>query len=240
MFPHLQIYEPRERALVGIADLALGVVAPVARAFRRRRPGVPRRILLLRIERIGDLLMALDGIADVVAAAPGAEIDLAVGSWNLELARAIPGIHRVETLDAAWLARDGTGVPLGSLVARARTWRARQYDLAINFEPDIRTTLVAAASGAARIAGFSSGGGGPLLDVALAADPRRHTGDNVRRLAAAVLDVPPRSAPARLELPADARRRAHDLLSAAGPRRPVIGVHASGGREIKQWPPERF
>jgi ADP-heptose:LPS heptosyltransferase len=147
----------------------------------------------------------------------------------------------VETLDAAWLAREGTGAPLTTLLACARSWRARQYDLAINFEPDIRSHLVAAASGAARIAGFSSGGGGPLLDVALAADPRMHTSENARRLVAAALDVPPRLRPARLELPADARRRARDLLRVpAAPDRPLIGVHASGGREIKQWPPERF
>ena len=36
MFPHLQITEPRERALVGAADAALRVVAPIVRAFRRR------------------------------------------------------------------------------------------------------------------------------------------------------------------------------------------------------------
>ena len=94
------------------------------------------------------------------------------------------------------------------------------------------------ASGAARTAGFSSGGGGPLLDVSLPFDPRMHTSDNARRLAAATLDVPPHNLPARLDLPAEATRRARDLLASAGS--PMVGVHASGGREIKQWPPERF
>lgn len=238
MFEHLQIYEPRERALVGVADTALRVVAPVARAFRRRAAATPQRILLLRIERIGDLLMTLEAIADIVAAVPGAEIDLVVGSWNADIAKTIPGIHRVQTLDAAWLAREGTGAGLTALLSEARTWRSREYDLAINFEPDIRSHLVAAASGAARIAGFSSGGGGPLLDIALAIDPRMRTSDNARRLAAAALDVPTRVRAARLELPGDVRRRARDLLESAAA--PFVGVHASGGREIKQWPPERF
>src|SRR5688572_25799173 len=102
----LQIYEPRERALVAIADVALRAIAPVARALRRRTDGPPRRILLLRLERIGDLLMALEGIADVAAAAPNAEIDLVVGSWNADIAKAIKGVARVERLDASWLARD--------------------------------------------------------------------------------------------------------------------------------------
>ena len=237
MFRHLQIYDRRERVLVGSADLALAAAAPVARAFRGRAAGLPKRILLMRIERIGDLLMALDAIVDVAAAAPAAEIDLVVGSWNASLARAIPGVHRIETLDAAWLAREGEGLGIRQLLARARTWRARRYDLAINFEPDIRSQLLLAATGAARLVGFSSGGGGPLLDVSLPFHPREPARDNARRLVASVLDVPPRPE-TRLEIRADARSRARELLE--GSRGPLVGVHASGGREIKQWPVERF
>ena len=237
MFSHLQIYDRRDRAVVGAADIGLRAVAPVIRLFRRT-PSEPKRILLMRIERIGDLLMTLDALADVVRAAPAAEIDLVVGSWNERLARAIPGIRRVETLDAAWLARDEQGLGLRRLLARAGSWRPRHYDLAINFEPDIRSLLIAASSGAARIAGFSSGGGGPLLDTAVPFDPGAHTSDNARRLVAAVFG-PPRSLPApRLEIPAEARERTRELLR--GFRAPLAGLHVSGGREIKQWPPERF
>jgi ADP-heptose:LPS heptosyltransferase len=238
MFSHLQIYDRRERAVVGAADLALRAMAPLVRLLRRTSHGAPKRILLLRIERIGDLLMALDAIADVAAAAPGAEIDLVVGSWNASLARAIRGVHRIETLDARWLARDGEGLDLPQLLRRASKWRERQYDLAINFEPDLRTQLLLATSGAARLVGFASGGGGPLLDVALAFNPRDRTGDNARRLVAAALEVPSAAHSARLEIPPAARERARELLH--GSSLPLIGVHVSGGREIKQWPVDRF
>jgi ADP-heptose:LPS heptosyltransferase len=239
MVSKLQIYDPRERAVVGAADLGLRVIAPVSRLFRRRASRDPQRILLLRLERIGDLLMTLDAIADVVSAAPSAAIDLVVGSWNEGLARAIPGLHRVETLDASWLARGEGGASLPALLRRARSWRTSHYDLAINFEPDIRSQLLLASSGAARIAGFSSGGGGPLLDVAIPFDSKAHTSDNARRLVAAALDVPlPTKSATRINIPDQARARARELLGAH--RAPLVGVHASGGREIKQWPVERF
>jgi heptosyltransferase I len=237
MFGHLQISDPRERALVGTADAVLRLAGPALRVWRRHPARPPSRILLLRLERIGDLLMVLDAIEDVRQAAPHARLDLVVGSWNAELARRIPGLHRVETLDAAWLARGG-GRFLRGLLPAARGWRARRYDLALNFEPDIRSNFLLSAARAACTAGFSSGGGGPLLDVALPFDPRAHTTANARRLVGAVLDVPPRTAPARLALTEADRRRAMAVLTGHG--RPLIGMHVSSGRLVKQWPEERF
>jgi ADP-heptose:LPS heptosyltransferase len=238
MFSHLQIYDRRERGVVAAADLVLRATTPFLRMFRRANARPPGRILLMRIERIGDLLMTLDAIADVVAAAPGAEIDLVVGSWNASLANAIPGLQRIETLDAAWLARDRGGSNMLELLRRARKWRARRYDLAINFEPDIRSQLLLAAAGAARLAGFSSGGGGSLLDVAVPFDSTVRTSENARRLVAGVLDVPSMRKTVPLQIPSDADEAArHALRGSTGP---LVGLHVSGGREIKQWPVQRF
>ena len=79
----LQIYDPRERRIVAAADRVLAIGAGVARLWPRRAPASPpRRILLLRLERIGDLLMSAAAIESVRARAPEAAIDLVVGSWN--------------------------------------------------------------------------------------------------------------------------------------------------------------
>ena len=235
----LNIYDPRERALVRAADAALSVAAAVARPFRARgATHAPRRILLLRLERIGDLLMTASAIADVRANAPDAEIDLVVGSWNADIARALPAVTRVETLDAAWLAREGTAKALPALLSGTRRWKKRQYDLAINFEPDIRTNVMLALSGAGRTAGFASGGGGRLLDDALEYDVRAHTIDNTRRLVAHVFHRSP--TPHRQPLLAIPDATARDAARLLPARRPLIGLHASGGRAIKQWPAERF
>ena len=239
--PRLNIYDRRERALVGAADRALAAAVLLRRALgpRRTKPATPRRILLLRLERIGDLVMALPAIADVRSAAPDAQIDLVVGSWNAAIAHAIEGVNRVETLDARWLARLG-GSGLASLLGAARGWRERRYDLALNFEPDIRSNLLVAASGAAWTAGFASGGGGPLLDLALEYDTQAHTTDNARRLVATAFGraVPASTKTPLLSLPGEAVERASAYLS--GRASPLVGVHASGGRAIKQWEPERF
>src|SRR3954468_7697732 len=126
----LHISDRREGAAVATADALLRLVRLLRRRGRRFTDS-PKRILLLRLERIGDLLMTLPAIADIRALAPEAEIDLVVGSWNADLARAIGPVARVLPLDAAWLAREGAGLGLLSLIRAARRWRGVAYDLAI-------------------------------------------------------------------------------------------------------------
>ena len=189
----LQIYNPTERALVALADALLAPVGWLGRLRRRlrrskaragvRTAGDPARILLLRLERIGDLLMVMDAIRDARQAWPAAEVDLAVGSWNADLARLIPGVARLEVTDAPWLAR-GSGASWPSLVSRALAWRRRKYDLVVNFEPDIRSNVLAWISGAPRRVGYWTGGGGALLSDASAYAPMTHVSDNARQLIA--------------------------------------------------------
>lgn len=237
----LQIPNPRERLLVQAAD---AFCAPL-RWFRAGAPTrtAPRRILLLRLERIGDLLMVYRAIAQVRAQWPDAAIDLAVGSWNAPIARLMPEITTVHFADVPWLAREGTGLSWPALVARARTWRRDRYDLVINFEPDIRSNLLAWLSGAPVRVGYWTGGGGALLTHASAYDPARHVSDNatdlVRETAGhlgttAAPDVPM----PRLQLPDDATRAAAELVGSHSGV--VAGLHVSGGRPSKQWHLDRF
>jgi ADP-heptose:LPS heptosyltransferase len=237
--PRLTITDRRERALVAAADALLWPVG-LRRLFRGGTSDPPRRILCFRLERIGDLLMTGQALAELRALAPSATIDLAVGSWNRDLAAAIPGIDRVETLDADWLARAGTGATPLQIALQAARWRSRRYDLAINFEPDIRTNIAAAAAGARRTVGFVSGGGGALLDLAIDYDVSAHTIDNARRLVHEAIGRAP-GAPVSwaLRIP-EANRGAATTMLAPFAGALKIGVHVSGGRAIKQWPETRF
>ena len=244
MFDHLQIYDSRERVLVGCADVVLNAYRTVSRLATRGRHGPPRQILVLRLERIGDLLMTLGALEAVRARAPGARIHLVVGRWNEDLARLVPGVDSHETIDVPWLARQDTGASLQELLRRAWAWRSHGFDLALNFEPDIRSNLLIGLSGAPNRVGFSSGGGGALLTTALSYVPSDHTATNALRVVDAALppagSVRPEARYPRLPIPDEARRAADRILSRAGPGRLLIGLHASGGRDIKQWHMDRF
>jgi len=245
----LQLSDWRERLAVRLADAGLTAAAPfLGRARRPTGPGDRPSILLLRLERVGDLLMTLDAISAVRAQRPGAVIDLVVGRWNESIARMIPGVDRVETLSAPWLARGAGSDSMRGLAARAWSWRARRYDLAINFEGDIRSNVLVGLSGAARRVGFPMAGGGPMLTDAVAFDPASHTRSSALRLVEHAFGLQrgaleghrPSPGSRRLLLPVDARERAAGLLAAAPAGAPIVVMHGGGGREIKQWNLERF
>jgi ADP-heptose:LPS heptosyltransferase len=91
------------------------------------------------------------------------------------------------------------------------------------------------------------GGGAPALTDPVPHDPAQHTDENTRRVvraAAARLGVhaiEPAPRWPRFALPATALAGADRLLGVEAPRgAPLIGLHASGGRPIKQWHPDRF
>ena len=288
MFDHLQVYDRRERWAVGLADIALRVVTAPA-GLRGRHPveAAPRRVLVLRLERIGDLFMTFDALARLRASLPSAGIDLVVGSWNESLAHAMAVADRVDLLDPPWLARDHPGSTWTRLLSHARGWRRQGYDLAINLEPDIRSNVLLGLSGARRRVGYYTGGGGAMLTDVAAYDPTLHTHENAVRLVEFAMSAvstaelragepgaaepgagnprmgadasrggsPPglKSQPAsgesrqprqrgeslRLQLPEASRERAGRLLApAAGAL--CIGLHASGGRPVKQWHTDRF
>ncbi len=245
MFEHLQIPYQRDRLLVGMADGGLELVKLLGwpPAGIPQAHDAPRRILLLRLERVGDLLMALDAIALARALAPQSEITLAVGSWNLAIARLIRDVDRIDVIDAPWMARGSSGASWTALAQMTRVWRRRHYDLGVNLEPDIRSNLLLALSGARRRVGFLSGGGGALLTDALALDPAAHVAQNatrVVRLALGARDARIEQATGRLHIPDEARRRASELLSHARTGTQLIGIQPGAGRSIKEWDPARF
>jgi len=253
----LQIADPRERAAVAAADAALRLARLAARRRSRPAAGTIRRILVLRLERIGDLLMSLPALHALRERAPHAVIDLVVGRWNQSLARQVAGIDSVETMDAPWLAREPGSAGWPALRRQARNWRTRHYDLAINLEGDIRSTFVMSHAGARWCAGFGMAGGGPLLDEDVLFDPGSHTAVNGVRLVRAALgeiagrqawpaeglDAAARLPRAALTIPPSAREEAGTLLAAAAglPReRPLVGLHLGAGRAIKEWPASRM
>jgi ADP-heptose:LPS heptosyltransferase len=140
-------------------------------------------------------------------------------------------------LDLPWLARGSATARFGDLRAAVGRWRRGGFDTAINLEGDIRSHVLMRATGIPERVGFDMAGGGPVLTRRVPYDPATHVADNCVRLIERAVDLPTgsmsRSMPP-LVLP-DAVRAAGAMLLADAGDGPLVGIHPSGGRAIKQW-----
>lgn len=237
-----RIASPVERALISAADLPLRLFGPAPAAGEAAPPLPPeavREVLVLRLDRIGDVLMSLPALADLRRAYPGARIRLVVGRWSEEIARRAP-VDEVLVWSAPWVGRPSEGAESRrALWRKARALRPDRIDLALDLQGDVRASVLMATTGARERVGYANTGGARLLTRVVSLDETISWVDQNRQAVgvaagrAAVAGPPP-----RVELLTEAdRKRASEILRTQGMegRRPLVGLHPSGGRTVKQW-----
>jgi ADP-heptose:LPS heptosyltransferase len=207
-----------------------------------------RRILVVKLDHIGDCITAIPALRRLNAHFPDAKISVLAGRATHSVWKAEVAVDDIIEFNF-FHSRSGLGklsVLEEEKQALERMLHDRRFDLAIDLrkQPDARDIL--RASGARVLAGFDSQGRFPWLDVALEWDedvPLRgkhaHVADDLMTLVdavsiqcesgrGAILD-PPRG---DLSLPKAEVRR---IFS-----KPVICVHAASGSPMRQWPLQKF
>lgn len=205
-------YVPLVRRMV--AGPALRRIDPKARVLVLNRQPVTQlpvggRVLVLKLDHIGDLVVALPALAHLRSALPDAEITLICGSWNVALAQTSGLADQVVAFD--YLAARHAGTEAGRaamatrFVALAAQWG--HFGLAIDLRHDGDTRKLLTAVDAAVRAGYAAEG--VALDIALpdvermapAFGPPLHARTRLVMLAAAAVDaVRPAARPARVLL----------------------------------------
>jgi lipopolysaccharide heptosyltransferase I len=110
------------------------------------------RLLVVRLGALGDVVHAIPVAAALRRAFPAARIDWLVSAKHREILDLVPVIDRRLVINDRGGASDGTSLP-----AAIRELRANRYDVAIDLQGLIKSALLARASGAPRVIGFSSG-----------------------------------------------------------------------------------
>lgn len=242
-----RVASPVERALLSAADLPLRVLAraPVlAAAAPTLAPADVRKILVLRLDRIGDVLMSLPALAGLRQAYPDAHIRLAVGGWSADVARRAP-VDEVLVWSAPWAGRPREGAESRrALWGKALALRRERLDLAIDLQGDVRASALMALTGARERVGYANTGGARLLTRVVPLDETLSWVEQNRHAIAAAAGAATREGPPPpvALLGAADHARAQEVLRAHGleGRRPLVGLHPSGGRPIKQWSAGRW
>jgi lipopolysaccharide heptosyltransferase I len=116
--------------------------------------GTPRRILIIKLGSIGDVVHTLPALADLKKALPSAEIDWLVEPKSRIILEGNRHLRTVIELDTHRWRREWSGDALRELGQMVSALRARKYDLAFDFQGLWKSAALGYFSGARRFIGF--------------------------------------------------------------------------------------
>lgn len=213
----------------------------------------PKRILVIRLDLIGDLVLSLTVVRALKRTYPEAEIDLLAMPASAKVAIFDPNITEIITYDPNIWRRPKALLQLKNWREARALWRkmhARHYDLAVSVYANW-AAILAVASGAARRVGYGREGyPGFMTDSVPGGIPGRwrhyaplddkHEVDYCLELArAAGATLTPADRIPRLYTDEQTQRSVEQLLSAGGvqPGQPIIACHInSNNGQSKRWP----
>ena len=132
-----------------------------------------KRILVIRIDGLGDMVMSTPGFKAVRGIFPNAHITLLAANWSRDLVEEMPTFDEVIYFDAPWIVKGDNRI--ANILAIIRRLRREQFDLAIDLRADFRNNLLMYLCKARYRMGFDITGCGFLLTHIVPAGNNHHS-----------------------------------------------------------------
>jgi ADP-heptose:LPS heptosyltransferase len=189
-----------------------------------------RRVLVVRLDSAGDVLLAGPAVRSVAAA--GAQVSMLVARRAADAAALLPGVAQVLTFDAAWIVADPPPLRRRDLAGLVGLLARRRFDEALILtsfhQSALPTALLLRLAGVGRITAWSEDFPGTLLDVRVPLADDLHEAERAAAIArAAGFPDAGTHLQVRPELP--------DVAALVGPGRYVV-VHPGTDAPARQWP----
>jgi heptosyltransferase-2 len=156
-------YSRKARAIARMID---SITWPVGIFRKKPRPGKIEKILLVRPDHLGDLLMNIDAMYSLKKTFPHSRIFLVTPDWNHPIAQKLEFIDKTIPINLKWYCFNREQhTPLIKLIKTIRLLRKVKFDLFIDFRGDFRIVLLFGFLSGSKIRrGFSNLGGRFLLN----------------------------------------------------------------------------
>ncbi|MFB3739364.1 MAG: glycosyltransferase family 9 protein [Candidatus Velamenicoccus archaeovorus] len=206
-----------------------------------------RRILCVRLDAMGDVLMTTPAIRALRTSAPGRHVTLLTSPAGARVAELVPEVDDVIVHEAPWMKATPGGRGPGPDRAMIGRLRAERFDAAAIFTAYSQSPLPAAllchlAGIPLRLAHCREQPYHLLTDHVPEPEPDRLVRHEVRRQLDLVASVGAVTADERLSLaiPPPARRAVGRRLRALGMEGPFVVVHPGASAPSRRYPAERF
>jgi ADP-heptose:LPS heptosyltransferase len=225
-----------------------------AQQARKPTPAAPR-ILLIRPDHLGDMILTTPVLHTLKAHIPNAYINMMVGPWSSDVVARHPAIDRLLLCPFPGFQRatQKALTPYVLLLSVAQQLRRDNYDLAINLRPDFwwGAALLYLARIPHRL-GYAIAPGSPFLTRALPFQlPEPATVSNLRLASAALetlglapLHEPyiPERYPLEFTPTAEEQQLVADRLFKEGiaAEAPIVVIHPGSGADVKLWRTEAW
>ncbi len=151
--------------IVFLFDLIGTVVTTPFRLFRTHMPKDIKKILVIRLDHIGDLIFSTPTFRTIKKTYPEVKLDILVSRHNKDIVKNSPFIDEIMTYDAPWFKRkDKRLIKLKEFIRLIRALRKERYDIGIDLRGDLRHIILMYAAGIKYKLGYGITGGGFLLD----------------------------------------------------------------------------
>ncbi len=233
-------YGFRKPSLIRLFSLLDACGWAIARLFGPPSPRrTPRRILLVNLAHIGDVLMTTPAIAAIRAAHRDAHLAMLAGPWSAAVLENNPHLDEILVTRASWWDRD-RGSPWcipGEFLEFVEVLRSGRFDAVVNFKSFFQENLAAALAGIPSRIGYGIYGGGFLHTSCVDFPWDAHTVEE--HLALAALLGGSAAHPVVEVFPSrEDERVVEDWLG--NPPRALVAMHLGAGAPAKRWPVEGF
>jgi len=225
-----------ERAWKRILFRALGALLPAQRASTAPAwDARPHRVLYLRYDRIGDMIMATPLLRAIARSHPTIQLDVLASRSNAVVLTGNPHVRRVMIFDRKRLA---------SLVRTARLLRRERYDAVIDgmvLQPSVTMLMLMWATGARYRIGIGGRANDFIytLPVAAAAPGAHQILQSAATATPFGVNVERTDWRPELFVDAGERRRAEEVWGPTPVGRPRILVNIAASEARRRWPSER-
>jgi ADP-heptose:LPS heptosyltransferase len=217
---------------------------PASLFKKRPMPGHPKRILLIRADYIGDVLLTTHTLPSIRKRFPASKICYLVSSKSKTIIVNNPYIDTIVTYDPPWFFKKGLKQAMPEYIRLLAWIRRQQFDVAVDFRGDVRNILLLMVFGGVpyRVS-FGASGGSYLLSRSVAYPPGRHEAAYHTRIAEALdgLRIPAGALPETV-VNSTERAVADDFFKRHGLdcHRLAVAIHPGARKIVRLWPAERY